>query len=75
MSNTSPDKILWKKELRAILDANKDRHATKDKTVSSGTKDKRHEVLFQSFTELRTKCSPVCKLDNPRNFEPVKKSV
>lgn len=68
MSNTRPDKMMWMKELRAILDANKDRHAFKDKTVSSRTKDNRHEVLFQCFTELRNKCNPPCKLDNPRNF-------
>ncbi len=68
MSNISPDKILWKKELRALLDANKEKHALKDKTVSTRTKDNRHEVLFQAFTELRNECSPPCKLDNPRNF-------
>jgi site-specific recombinase XerD len=65
-NNNKPVKILWQVELRKILDANKTRHAIKDKTVSTRTKDNRHDVLFQSFTELRDICK--CKLDNPRNF-------
>lgn len=68
MSNSSPDKMLWKKELHALLAANKTKHAIKDKSVSTGTKDNREDILFQSFTELRNECSPPCKLDNPRNF-------
>ena len=68
MSNISPDKILWRKELRALLEENKTKHALKDKTVSTRTKDNRHEVLFQAFEELRNECEPKCKLDDPRNF-------
>lgn len=67
-SNIKPKKILWRVELRALLDANKAKHALKDKTVSTRTKDARHEVLFQCFTELRDECETRCKLDNPRNF-------
>lgn len=60
------EKMIWKKELSIIFEANKTRHAIKDKTVSTRTKDNRHDVLYQSFTELRNECG--FKLDNPRNF-------
>lgn len=58
-------KMLWDVELRRIIDANKTRHAVKDKTVSTRTMEHRHDVLFQSFRELR---SLGYKLDNPGNF-------
>lgn len=60
------NKLIWKVELRAIIDANKTKHATKDKTVSTATKNKRHETLFKFFTDLRQQ-TPF-KLDNPRNL-------
>ena len=75
MSNISPDKILWRKELRALLEENKTKHALKDKTVSTRTKDNRHEVLFQAFEELRNECEPKCKLDDPRHFHSVSRRV
>lgn len=67
-SNVKPIKLLWQVELRKILDANNTKHALKAKTVSTRTKEARHEVLFQCFTELRGECEPKCKLDDPRNF-------
>lgn len=58
-------KMIWKVELRHIIDANKHKHSTKDKTVSTRTKDHRHETLYQSLQELR---DLGYKLDNPRNL-------
>jgi len=58
-------KKLWKVELRRIIDANKTKHALKDKTVSTRTKEHRNDVLFQSFTELR---ALGYKLDDPSNL-------
>lgn len=68
-SNGRPEKKIWKKELRAILNANVSKHALKNKTVSERTKDSREETLYQAFTELRTECEPKCKLDDPRHFK------
>ena len=59
-------KINWDKHLVSIINANKTRHAFKDKTVSTRTMEHRHQVLFQSFKELRDECG--FKIDNPRNF-------
>ena len=67
-SNARPVKKIWQKELLIILGENKSKHAFKAKTVSTRTKDHRHEVLFQSFGELRDECVPKCKLDDPRRF-------
>ena len=67
-NDTRPEKKIWKAELRNILDANKGKHAFKNKTISSGTKDKREDTLYQSFAELRDECDPKCKLDDPRHF-------
>lgn len=58
-------KKLWKVELRRIIDANKTRHALKDKTVSTRTKEHRNDVLYQSFTELR---KLGYKLDDPSHL-------
>lgn len=67
-NDTRPEKKIWKVELSKILDANKGKHAFKDKTISCATKDKREDTLYQSFAELRDECEPNCKLDDPRNF-------
>ncbi len=56
----------WKVELMKLIEQNKTKHALKDKTVSTATKQRRTEVLFQVFTELR---ELGYKLDNPRNFK------
>lgn len=61
-----PEKMIWKVELNKLVNANKAKHALKDKTVSTGTKDKRTEVLFQAFTDLHLMGN---KLNNPRNFK------
>jgi len=66
ISKTPTGKMLWKVELRAIIDANKTKHAIKDKTVSTATKKTRHEILFMFFTDLRQQ-TPF-KLDNPHNL-------
>lgn len=58
-------KKLWKVELRRIIDANKTKHALKDKTVSTRTKEHRNDVLYQSFTELR---KLGYKLDDPSHL-------
>lgn len=58
-------RMQWKVELNKLLAEHKTKHAIKDKTVSTRTKDNRDEVLFRSFTELR---ALGYKLDNPRNF-------
>ena len=58
-------KMFWKVELNKILTEHKTKHAIKDKTVSTRTKDNRDEVLFRSFKELR---ELGYKLDNPRNL-------
>lgn len=55
----------WKVELLKILAEFKNKHAIKDKTVSSRTKDNREEVLFRCFKLLH---ALGYKLDNPRNF-------
>lgn len=55
----------WKIELLKILAEHKSKHANKDKTVSTRTKDHREEVLFRCF---RTLHALGYKLDNPRNF-------
>ena len=68
-SNGCPEKKIWKKELRAILNSNVSKHALKNKSVSERTKDSREEILYQAFTELRTECEPKCKLDDPRHFK------
>ena len=68
MTNYSarPENMIWKVELSKLVNANKAKHALKDKTVSNGTKDKRTEVLFQAFTDLHAMKN---KLNNPRNFK------
>jgi site-specific recombinase XerC len=58
-------KILWKVELRKIIDANNRNHGLRDKTVSTETKQNRADILYQAFTELR---GLGFKLDNPANF-------
>jgi integrase len=67
-SDARPERKIWKKELRAILNANLYKHAFKNKSVSRRTQDSREETLYQSFAELRDECEPKCKLDDPRNF-------
>lgn len=57
---------IWKVELRKIIDANKTKHAVKDKMVSTATKQARHEILYQFFTQLR---EIGYKLDDPRNLK------
>jgi integrase len=57
--------MLWKVELNKLLAEHKAKHAIKDKTVSTRTKDNRDEVLFRCFKELR---ELGYKLDNPRNL-------
>ena len=57
----------WKEELAKLIEANKNKHASRDKTVSTRTKDYRYEVLFQAFTTLRNELG--CKIENPRNFK------
>lgn len=66
--NVQLEKKFWKKELRIILNANICKHALKNKTISDRTKENREDILYQSFTELRSECEPRCKLDNPHNF-------
>lgn len=61
-----PENLIWKVELSRLVNANKAKHALKDKTVSTGTKDKRTEVLFQAFTDLNAMGN---KLRNPWNFK------
>ena len=56
----------WTTHLVSIINANKTRHAFKDKTVSTRSMDNRHQTLFQSFKELRDECG--FKIENPRNF-------
>ena len=57
----------WKTELAKLIEANKNKHASRDKTVSTRTKDYRYEILFQAFTTLRNELG--CKIENPRNFK------
>lgn len=57
----------WKTELAKLIEANKNKHASRDKTVSTRTKDYRYEILFQAFTTLRNELG--CKIEKPRNFK------
>lgn len=63
-----PKRLIWAVELRKIIDANKSKHALKNKVISTRTKQFREKALHQSFKELRNDCNPKCKLDDPRNF-------
>lgn len=65
--NSRPKKHTWKKELAKLIAENNDRHASRNKTVGSRTKESRTELLYQAFTILRNELG--CKVDNPRNFK------
>ncbi len=67
MTIRQPKKYAWKKELAKLIDDNNDRHASRDKTIGSRTKESRTELLYQAFTVLRDELG--CKVDNPRNFK------
>lgn len=58
-------KLDWKVELKKLIEANNKNHSSKNKIVSTETKDNRSEILFQAFTRLRILGY---KLDNPKNL-------
>ena len=58
-------KQVWKAMLKSLIDEKKDRHAKRDKTVSTRTRSNREDVLFQSFKELH---ELGYKINDPWNF-------